>query len=67
MVILNYTYTNGTALKPTLRLAHILFGRDKYKVDASRKFDINKMQPASAEKPRVRIGVVSVSMMLKRE
>ena len=28
---------------------------------------LTKMQPTSAEKPRVRIGVVSVSMVLKRE
>ena len=28
---------------------------------------LTKMQPKSAEKPRVRIGVVSVSMGLKRE
>ena len=28
---------------------------------------LTKMQPTSAEKPRVRIGVVSVSMGLKRE
>ena len=29
-------------VKPALRLAHILLGREIYKVDASRKFDINK-------------------------
>ena len=53
-------------LKPALRLAHVLFGRDIYKVDASMKFDINK-DATTAEKPRVRIGVVSVYMGLKRE
>ena len=29
-------------MQPALRLAHILFGREIYKEDASRKIDINK-------------------------
>ena len=29
-------------MQPALRLAHILFGREIYKADASREFDINK-------------------------
>ena len=53
-------------MKPALRLAHILFGREIYKVDASRKFDINKDATYICRKTTCTHRNFSVSMVLKR-
>ena len=54
-------------IKPALRLAHILFGREIYKVDESRKFDINKDATNICRKTMCMHRNFSVSMVLKRE
>ena len=54
-------------IKPALRLAHFIFGREIHKGKHLGNLTLTKMHPTFAEKPRVRIGVVSVYMGLKIE